>query len=702
MILRRLYFAIVVVALAPALAHAGDILTTGQAAAKVGHDVTMYMKVQSTGTSTGGFMDLLSQTQYQHPDAFLIRISPKAQELFKEIKIADVGKHFRQQLVKVSGKVKTVNFNFGKRPSIEIDSPGQIEITDPEALYPPGADIEDLYKSGKLFQREAYKQVRAAFAKRFEAHHQADLQKAYGEDQSAIEGWFSKNADVKENFYTALVERHDDMPTALALFKEIWKRYPDSLAKWSQLAIASAVTWDQERGIYDYKYHQVRVQSTLPDGMMDALANYKYVVDNEKKMAQPVYFYPWEFLVFVVNHRTPLPERRWAYTFYQSTKFKTKSWHQDVPYDMEIIKREIDKDPSAAKPKLAGRAYTLENIRTYGGVCAHQADFACRTAKSLGIPAVYCSGASAYRDNHAWWMYVVVNNATKNEIKFSLASDGRFDGKDNYYTGFVLDPHSGATMLDRDMERRLWLAGTDRVGKRLSSLIMRVYPSLAQAQSFDIKEKVKYLDSCLKVSKYNEDAWLQFAALAKRGELNDENKKTALGHLASLSVTFASYPDFIGRIFDDLIEVSTPLERIKQYESVQAQFEKAKRPDLACEARLKLTDLLVEQSKQSAAFAALATIVKKYPTEGRYVPKMMKKLESVAGSVKGGPAQVAGLYADLIPNMIVYYRSDTSVYAKKMTEQARAFMQDHNLKQASATLENRIQEARSRLKFKKG
>jgi hypothetical protein len=297
-------------------------------------------------------------------------------------------------------------------------------------------------------------------------------------------------------------------------------------------------------------------------------------------------------------------------------------------------------------------------------------------------------------------MYVVVNNATKNEIKFSLVSDGRFDGKDNYYTGFVLDPHSGATMLDRDMERRLWLAGTDRVGKRLSSLIMRVYPSLAQAQSFDIKEKVKYLDRCLKVSKYNEDAWLQFAQLAKRGELNDENKKIAQGHLASLSVTFAGYPDFIGRIFEDLIEVSTPLERIKQYESVQAQFEKSKRPDLACAARLKLTDLLIEQSKQSTAFAALTTIVKKYPSEGRYVPKMMKKLETVAASVKGGPAQVAGLYADLIPNMIVYYRSDTTTYAKKMTEQARAFMQEHNLTQASATLENRIQEARSRLKFK--
>ena len=82
MILRRHFCVILLVALAPALVHADDILTTAQAAAKVGQDVTIFMKVQSTGTSTGGFVDLLSQTQYQHPDAFLIRISTKAQELF--------------------------------------------------------------------------------------------------------------------------------------------------------------------------------------------------------------------------------------------------------------------------------------------------------------------------------------------------------------------------------------------------------------------------------------------------------------------------------------------------------------------------------------------------------------------------------------------------------------------------------------------
>jgi hypothetical protein len=374
--------------------------------------VKVYLQVRAVGANSKGAVELISENDPQHPDAFFIRIPAELKDKFKELKVVDFTKHFNQQFIRVTGIVRIANYtNIGKRPVIEIDSPAAIEIIDPEAVHPLSAEIAELYTSGKLFQRTAYKEVRAAFARRFETNHQADLKLAYGPDYMAITDWLAKNPDIKENFYTAILEQ-DDVPKALALFKEIWKRHPDTLQKWNQLAIAVAVTWDQERGIYDYRGHQLRVQSNLPGAMVDALGNYKYIVDNEQRMPQPVYLYPWEFLVFVVNHRTPLSERQWAHTYFQTAKIKSKSWHKDVPYDFDIIKREFDKDPSA-KPRLAGKDYTLANILSNGGVCAHQADFACRTAKSLGIPAVYCAGASAYRDRHAWWMFVNVASATK-------------------------------------------------------------------------------------------------------------------------------------------------------------------------------------------------------------------------------------------------------------------------------------------------
>src|SRR5262249_30049566 len=149
------------------------------------------------------------------------------------------------------------------------------------------------------------------------------------------------------------------------------------------------------------------------------------------------------------------------------------------------------------------------------------------------VPAAYCYGESAYRGLHAWTLLVQVEQATKEKITFSLISDGRFVGfvKDAFYTGTVMDPQSGRKMLDRDMERRLWVAGTDRFGKRQAELAMRAYPWLVKQLDLDLKARVGYLDRSLKVSPYNEAAWEAFAKMAKDGELKAAQKEVVLAHL---------------------------------------------------------------------------------------------------------------------------------------------------------------------------
>src|SRR5262249_8428524 len=189
----------------------------------------------------------------------------------------------------------------------------------------------------------------------------------------------------------------------------------------------------------------------MPEGLVDAVGNLDYMVANEKVTEGRLKFLPWEFLVFVVDHRTPLPEREWAQKYYQRARGRVKSWHQDISYDMDMLKGEIDPS-SGLKPKLTGKDYTLANIKAYGGVCAHQADFAARVGKSVGIPSVFCYGKSAYRGLHAWWMFVQVQSATADQLRFNLVSDGRIAGfiKDQLYTGNVRDPQTGQEMLDRD------------------------------------------------------------------------------------------------------------------------------------------------------------------------------------------------------------------------------------------------------------
>ena len=253
----------------------------------------------------------------------------------------------------------------------------------------PEDAIAELHQAGKLTDKSQYKAVRAAFAGLFESRHADAIREAYGEDYDSLRKWLDSHTDLKENFYIALDERFDKLPRALALFHDLWKQYPAELEKHPDLGIAVAVVWDDPRAVYDYRSHQARTKSQMPDGLLDdGLANFKYVVDNEKLTEGRLRYMPWEFLVFLIDHRTPAAERKWAQQYY-FTHRATKSWHQDVPYDHDMLKAEMTKD-TGLHPKLQGHDYTLRNIKEYGGVCAEQADFAARVAKSVGVPAVFC------------------------------------------------------------------------------------------------------------------------------------------------------------------------------------------------------------------------------------------------------------------------------------------------------------------------
>src|SRR5262245_29135051 len=234
--------------------------------------------------------------------------------------------------------------------------------------------IVALHKSGALYDKNQYKTVRAAFAKLFEAKHADTIKEAYGEDYDALTKWLDAHADLKQNLYTALDDRFDKIDKALSLFRDIWKKFPAELEKHPDLGIAVAVVWDDPRAVYDYRHHQVRTKSKMPEGLIDGLANFQYLVDNEKMMEGRLRYMPWEFLVYVVDHRTPLEERKWAREYYQTHK-TSKSWHQDVPYDKDMLNAEIAEragKTSGLKPKLANQDYTLKNLNRLGGVCAQQ------------------------------------------------------------------------------------------------------------------------------------------------------------------------------------------------------------------------------------------------------------------------------------------------------------------------------------------
>lgn len=544
-------------------------------------------------------------------------------------------------------------------------------IAEPEPMPEPvelatPADVlklKELYEKKQLFKLREYPTNRNIFATRFEESFADEIEQGFGDDYDELKAWLNEHVDLKEELYLALDPQFDNIPAALAVFKEISKKYPKQIERYGNLAIAVAVTWDNERAVYDYSRHQGRTHSAMPANTIGALENFAFYVDAENFMQGRAQFVPWEFLVHLVNHRTPVPERAWAIDNYLPKRVMFGECYHDVPYDHEMLKT------SSRVCKLAGQEYTLPNIRTLGGVCAMQADFAARVGKSMGVPAEYVRGESASGDHHAWVMWVELKQVTETSINFSLESKGRYFG-DKYYVGTLPDPHTGQTITDRELELRLQTVGLNAPAKRQAAMIMSAYDQIRDAAEFSLTDELMFLSSVIDLSPGNEAAWIKLAQLSRENpQMAGKDKKLMQTALAMLFTTFANAPDFTWVVFDDMISfLDRGEERPQLLLRLVTMYEAAGRPDLACTARLKLTDYLLAAERTGEAIEGLAYTIKKFPEEGRYVPEMLDKLEEICGDVEGAEAQLILFYQQFLPTVPKTRGDEPSKYCMEMYE----------------------------------
>lgn len=540
------------------------------------------------------------------------------------------------------------------RPAVQkmpADSPPPADVADTATgsevkVNDDDKDLLELYRTNQLFMGKKYPAVRQIMANRFQTAHEEMIRAAYGDDYDAMTAWLDEHPDIKEEFYTAIDVENDDVPQALALFKQLKSEFPEKFESYANLAIATAVTWDQPRdGIVNYTHHATRAKATMPEekDMVDAIGNFQYFVEAEPFMEGRCQLVPWEFLTLLVNHRTPIDERQWALTTYSSRRSMFGKCYSDVPYDTDML------NTSSEITRLDGRMYTLPNLLQYGGVCAHQADFASRVGKSIGVPAVSVGGTGRTGGGHAWVMWIELRQLTPKGIAFSLESHGRYRG-DHYYVGTLRDPQTGVPITDRELELRLHVVGTDVLSTRQARLVMRAYPVLQELTDMDVYKRFDFLARVLDLCPGNEEAWIAVSKMSGDEVVKTKHKKRMMAILNGLFTTFAAYPDFTWTVFDDLVAVhDDPKERIKLYERLIALYVNAGRPDLAFAARDKLSDYLVEDERTTEALEGIALTIKHFPTEGRYVPGMLDKLEKLCGQVEGTDEHLVRFYTEFLP-----------------------------------------------------
>ena len=82
----------------------------------------------------------------------------------------------------------------------------------------------------------------------------------------------------------------------------------------------------------------------------------------------------------------------------------------------------------------------------------------------------------------------------------------------------------------------------------------------------------------------------------------------------------------------------------------------------------------------------------KFPSEGRYVPKMMAKMQEICllKEYKDGVKKLTEFYLKLLP-MVPKTRGDTvSEYCVKLHEQALAFLKDNNQTKEAAIVQQQL------------
>ncbi|MBL8892105.1 MAG: hypothetical protein JNL67_19170 [Planctomycetaceae bacterium] len=545
--------------------------------------------------------------------------------------------------------------------------------------------LESLYRKKELFNLKSYPKVRKIFADRFARQHQPDLEAAWDSEYPQLLEWMNTHSDLKEEFYTAISPSDDQIQSALQVFQALKQKYPDQMAQYGNLAIAVAVTWDRRDNVFQVTHLAQQCKAVPIGSPVGPLENFAFIVDNPKVMQGRGEWLPWEFLCHIVNHETPLQEREWALQRFLPVRAMFGKCYSDVPYDMPML------ESQGQVTKMDGHEYTLPNLLALGGVCAQQADFAARVGKSLAVPAAYVSGESANQGRHAWVMWVEVKNVNKSSIVFSLESHGRYN-YDKYYVGKLKDPQSGKEITDRQLELRLHNIGTNPIAKRHVDRLVELFPYFAEKHQLTLREKFDYWQQLQRLCVGHEAVWREMSKMAGNPEVKKTQKNELKKLVNDLFRTFSNYPDFTWEIFDSLVySEESPAERSKLYERLVLMYTKVERPDLACEARLKVAQLQVVDGKKIEAVQGLSETIYAFPDEGRYVPKMLDQVELICNEIEDSDVHLLAFYDRFLPRIPPFRGTAPNKFCVSMYERAITLFRKHNLTDAANRYEGALQ-----------
>jgi hypothetical protein len=205
---------------------------------------------------------------------------------------------------------------------------------------------------------------------------------------------------------------------------------------------------------------------------------------------------------------------------------------------------------------------------------------------------------------------------------------------------------------------------------------MRVYPWLVDAESFTAMDRVKYLQALTKAQPINRGPWVSLANTIEKQKGAKEFAPIAKETFNNLVKAYKNYPDITWRVGNSLVSYfdDTPT-KIKMLQQLSKTFGEAERHDLDCYARTVCADLFIEQGKPAEAIEVLASCALEYPDEGRIIPGILDKIDSLGSTLpkpKGAKSEngLVKFYEAYLPRYFKAQGTKPSKYTQRMFDRA--------------------------------
>lgn len=517
---------------------------------------------------------------------------------------------------------------------------------------------------------------------------------AWGKKGEPFHDYLEEHSDILDLFMSVLdchtSKGSDDISRAMSILKEIWDQYPEEFKKYPELAIAVSLVWDKAPS--SIAWSPVGQHKAIePSGWKNVtgIEIFHYYVKNASIIGQRLRFMPIEYLALIVDHRSTNEERKWALKNYRTKRVGIGNIYSEIHYDTELD----------THPRLEGKEFTLKNQKQYGGVCSCQADFADRVAKSIGVPAfrIYNSAGNS-GGTHSWIMWIEVQEGNGRPI-YSIENAGRFFNQ-NYYVGNIGDPIKDITVTDRQFTMKLYSIGQDQTVYRHSELVFEILDDLANQENWSSMDQWEYLVNLIKLNPISEKAWQRMARMVQQGEMKGHDIQVKK-MVAQLLINFRQFPDFIETVFDDLISFDSNVKKKTQYYGkLCSQYEKAKRPDLSCNARIKYANYLVLDKQTQEALHGLANSCYLFPNEGNIVPKVLDTMDRIINDTSDSEKKLEYLksmtlfYQQFLPLLKTDKNGKLNKYEKRLYERAISTFQKTNASILEKEYQSRLDKSR--------